>query len=482
MDRVGAPRAGVLGKLRAVIARQSGQSAIEYVGVTLVSAILVLTLAAAAPEIRTGITGALERAVCTLEGGGDCPSGDADDGEVKVLPAGEVDPEAPRPTLTEVESVGASGTLPGGATSGLATSDGSGAEDPCFAAVGSVPCAQEPGDTPTPGSGEGLYDIPDPPDIPDQVEPYLDICGIPLQPSQEAAADELASCAEQLEELLGRVPAGYDEAVRAAIARELGESGCNGFTFEATKECSPSERAHVADHVVEHLDQFSEVSGEYADVLSNLIFGIEEIPELQPPPPPDYECPSGFLAEAVLLSATCQVLQEDVAGGLFNAAINWPAAKPLKLLKEGGEALVKKLFKEESDEVAEQGVKEAGEQGGKEATEQLKRNKQAGDDVADDLAARYPDARREATLRTSDGPRRVDILTKDNVAIESKVGRVSNRSSTRRQYEKDAELLKKKEVRSVEWHFTRSSTTDKGGPTPALERALEKRGIKVVVE
>lgn len=134
MDRGRAPRAGVLGKLRAVIARQGGQSAIEYVGVTLVSAILVLTLAAAAPEIRTGITGALERAVCTLEGGGDCPSGDADDGEVKVLP-GEVDPTAPRPPLADVESDATNAALTGAGTTQLASNplertEGSGARGP----------------------------------------------------------------------------------------------------------------------------------------------------------------------------------------------------------------------------------------------------------------------------------------------------------------------------------------------------------------
>ena len=110
---------------------------------------------------------------------------------------------------------------------------------------------------------------------------------------------------------------------------------------------------------------------------------------------------------------------------------------------------------------------------------QIARNKAAGDAAADRIAANYPGSRREVTRNTSDGPRRIDVLTPDGGAIESKVGRTHAGSETLRQVNKDRELLENGTVNSVTWEFRRSAQTGRVGPTPRLQAELEAAGIGV---
>jgi hypothetical protein len=114
---------------------------------------------------------------------------------------------------------------------------------------------------------------------------------------------------------------------------------------------------------------------------------------------------------------------------------------------------------------------------------QVLRNKAAGDKVADQIAKQYPGAQREVTLQATGGTRRLDILTRTGLAIESKVGRTSLSRETRRQIQRDIELLNDPSsgVTAIEWHFTTSRTTGKGGPTGLLLRELQKAGIGVVI-
>jgi hypothetical protein len=109
-------------------------------------------------------------------------------------------------------------------------------------------------------------------------------------------------------------------------------------------------------------------------------------------------------------------------------------------------------------------------------------NKEAGDTASDRIASRFPGARREVTFQTSEGPRRVDVLTDDGLAIESKVGRTSNSSFVRAEVRKDAEVLSDPDsgVDRIEWEFSRSEVTGKSGPTPRLREALERAGITIV--
>jgi hypothetical protein len=118
------------------------------------------------------------------------------------------------------------------------------------------------------------------------------------------------------------------------------------------------------------------------------------------------------------------------------------------------------------------------------AVKRLTRNKATGDAARDRIAARIPDSHTEVTLTTALGPRRIDVLTADRRAIESKVGRTSLTKSIRRQIAKDVELLRtqRERVRVIEWHFSRSPSTGKIGPTPALERELNRNGIKIVYD
>lgn len=115
------------------------------------------------------------------------------------------------------------------------------------------------------------------------------------------------------------------------------------------------------------------------------------------------------------------------------------------------------------------------------AVPQVLKNKQAGDAAADSIASRYAGAQREVTLQAASGPRRLDVLTPQGLAIESKVGRVSYTSSVRQQIQRDVELMNDPTsgVRAVEWHFRTSAVTGLGGPTGPLRAALNVAGIGI---
>lgn len=108
-------------------------------------------------------------------------------------------------------------------------------------------------------------------------------------------------------------------------------------------------------------------------------------------------------------------------------------------------------------------------------------NKAIGDAAADAIASQYPGALREVTLQAARGTRRLDVLTPQGLAIESKVGRTSLTKATRQQIQRDVELMNDplSGVSSVEWHFGTSPITGLGGPTGPLEAALRTAGIGI---
>jgi hypothetical protein len=112
---------------------------------------------------------------------------------------------------------------------------------------------------------------------------------------------------------------------------------------------------------------------------------------------------------------------------------------------------------------------------------QIQINKQNGDAASDAIAKRFPGARREVTLQTSDGPRIIDALTEEGVAIESKVGRTSLSKDVRRQILKDVELMNDPltPVKQVIWEFGISPISGKAGPTAPLKKFLENNGILI---
>jgi hypothetical protein len=84
------------------------------------------------------------------------------------------------------------------------------------------------------------------------------------------------------------------------------------------------------------------------------------------------------------------------------------------------------------------------------------------------------------TRQTPRGTRRIDVLTPDGRAIESKVGRTANSKSVKEQIAKDVELRRRNAVKDLEWRFGRSPTTGKCGPTKPLREALEAADIEIV--
>jgi len=95
-------------------------------------------------------------------------------------------------------------------------------------------------------------------------------------------------------------------------------------------------------------------------------------------------------------------------------------------------------------------------------------NAAAGNAARDAIAAQYPGSLTEQTFSTALGARRVDVLTQDGLAIESKVGRTSLTSGIQSQIAKDQLLLQNGDVNGVQWVFGRSRVTGQIGPTGPL--------------
>src|SRR5712692_6933968 len=100
------------------------------------------------------------------------------------------------------------------------------------------------------------------------------------------------------------------------------------------------------------------------------------------------------------------------------------------------------------------------------------------------IAARFPGAGTHVVKETKLGTRVIDVLTQQGVAIESKVGKTSLTKDIQQQIAKDVELMKNPTsgVKSAEWRFSRSGATGEIGPTAPLHDALDKAGIKVILE
>jgi len=75
--------------------------------------------------------------------------------------------------------------------------------------------------------------------------------------------------------------------------------------------------------------------------------------------------------------------------------------------------------------------------------------------------------------------RRLNGLPDQHCECRIKVGRVNMSSDIVDQIAKDAEIISL--GRAVEWHFYTSPVTGLGGPSAAVEAALRKANIKIVM-
>ncbi|GLI27912.1 hypothetical protein ARHIZOSPH14_21540 [Agromyces rhizosphaerae] len=107
----------------------------------------------------------------------------------------------------------------------------------------------------------------------------------------------------------------------------------------------------------------------------------------------------------------------------------------------------------------------------------LSANAAAGNTARDSIAAANSGSRIEQSLSTAFGARRIDVLTRGGVGIESKVGRTYLTSATRSQIAKDSWLLQNEEVAGIHWVFSRSAATGRIGPSGPLADALRNAGI-----
>jgi filamentous hemagglutinin len=108
-------------------------------------------------------------------------------------------------------------------------------------------------------------------------------------------------------------------------------------------------------------------------------------------------------------------------------------------------------------------------------------NQAAGNAARDAIAARYAGSQTEVTFNTALGARSVDVLTQNDLAIESKVGYTSLTRTVQSQVAKDQLLMQNGDVSGVQWEFSRSAVTGQVGPSGPLAAALAKAGIPWVI-
>jgi RHS repeat-associated protein len=114
------------------------------------------------------------------------------------------------------------------------------------------------------------------------------------------------------------------------------------------------------------------------------------------------------------------------------------------------------------------------------ASRQILTNKTSGDTAAQALQTEVG-GKQEVCFRTSHGTRRVDVLTDNNEAYESKVGRTSATEFIKKEVQKDVYLRVQQMVKNVTWVFFQSKQTGKGGPTKPLRQLLQKENIQIDV-
>ncbi len=114
---------------------------------------------------------------------------------------------------------------------------------------------------------------------------------------------------------------------------------------------------------------------------------------------------------------------------------------------------------------------------------QVTRNQISGNIARDNITARFPGARTEVSLPTLDDFRRLDVLTSEGLAIESKVGRTSLSPEIQRQVLKDVQLFNDplSGVKSLTWEFSPSPLTRKVDPTAPLENFLRQNRINIII-
>lgn len=200
--------------------------------------------------------------------------------------------------------------------------------------------------------------------------------------------------------------------------------------------------------------------------------------------------PGTYIADAIIIAATAGEAGQALADiyeaylevqGITHESDLKPAAKKLaELIVEASESGALNIVFHLGGKAIPKG-KKTDVHPASNKMPQIRVNQVAGDAASDAIASRFPGARREVTIQTSDGVRRIDVLTREGLAIESKVGRTSLTSSVKRQVLKDAEILNDPTsgVNQIIWEFSRSATTGKVGPTPSLRAFLEANGIGI---
>jgi hypothetical protein len=103
-------------------------------------------------------------------------------------------------------------------------------------------------------------------------------------------------------------------------------------------------------------------------------------------------------------------------------------------------------------------------------------NRAAGNAARDAIADMYPGSTTEVRFDTELGTRIVDVLTPENIAIESKVGYTTVSRVTASQMAKDQLLIESGKVSGVKWIFSPNEYGDVG-PSGPLGDALDSAGI-----
>lgn len=303
-------------------------------------------------------------------------------------------------------------------------------------------------------TGEECGERPEPLECPDGAETCEEISEVPTEPP---ACPEEGACEEPSED----EPYDVTEYIRDNI-QEYAEDQAGEHMYEAAVALDRAKKAVEEGRYTDALKYYRDYAYHQSQVAIHIGSASTT---LTLAPENDFESSVDLATMAIPVGPAARLGKKSVEGIVDGARVvlNEKTLTAMEGLIERGVRSIDDLLR----------------------SVRLVNNKISGNAARDAIVARYPGARSEVVLLTPETGnwRKIDVLTVEGRAIESKVGRVSLTQGVKKQILKDVELRNTlgNEVDAVTWEFKRSDVTGKIGPTEPLRQFLEENGIEIII-